>query len=331
MRWGVTGYWRGAACERLLLVLARHGATPESRQSFCRAFSQANPVMPNPRISIVTPSYNQGRFLAQCIDSVLDQGIDDLEYIVMDGGSTDETLDILRSYDDRVNWTSEPDGGQSAAINAGFRKTTGDIVAWLNSDDFYEPGALRHVLDLFDANPDADMVYGNAWMIDEAGTERTAYPTFDLDYNDLKRTCFICQPSVFLRRRVLEDVGLLNERLHVCLDYEWWLRILREHKGVFCEKPLACSRHYDETKTSSRRLRALVEAGYVQRMYFGEASWRWSAKWVVHRWTMRRSRFVLPVVGWWSALASASRFRQRFMASREPSRYGRRLMRDLGR
>jgi len=282
-----------------------------------------------PRITVITPSFNQARFLAQCIDSVLDQCYPNLQYVVLDGGSTDGTLDILRGYRDRIVWKSERDRGQADAVNKGLRAAEGQIVGWLNSDDYYLPGCLSRLVECFDRHPGAAMIYGRALMVDELGETLCEYPTFDLHRNDLRRKCFICQPSVFLKRSVIDDVGLLNDALDICLDYEWWLRISRSHRLVYCDHLLAASRHYGATKTSARRLRALVEAGYLMREHFGRASWRWSAKWVAHRWSLDRRRFILPIAGWWRAIESAARYRRRFDSRHAPSAYGKTLLDHL--
>jgi glycosyltransferase involved in cell wall biosynthesis len=286
------------------------------------------PSLP-PRITVITPSFNHARFLKQCINSVLEQGHHNLQHLVLDGGSTDHTLDILRGYGDRIVWKSQPDRGQSHAVNSGLRSADGEIIGWLNSDDYYLPGAFARVIECFRQHPAAAMVYGRALMVNERGDTMREYPTFPLTRDDLRRKCYVCQPTVFLRRSMLEDVGLLNERLDVCLDYDWWLRIGRTHELAFCDHVLAASRHYAATKTAARRLRALVEAGYLMREHFGGASWRWSAKWVVHRWRLDRSRFWLPPVGWAAAARSAIRFHHRFDARRSPSRYGSKMIERL--
>lgn len=282
-----------------------------------------------PRITVITPSFNQGRFLNHCIDSVLDQNCPNLQYMVLDGGSTDESLDVLRGYRDRIVWKSEPDDGQADAVNKGLRAAEGEIIGWLNSDDYYLPDCLRNVVSCFERNPNAAMVYGRALMVDERGDTLREYPTFDLRRDDLRRKCSVCQPAVFVRRRVLEEVGLLNPVLDICIDYDWWLRIMRHHEAVFCDHVLAASRHYGSTKTAARRLRALVEAGYLMREHFGSASWRWSAKWIVHRWTLDRRRFLLPLIGWVAGWRSAIRFHARFDARRTPSRYGSKMIARL--
>lgn len=263
-----------------------------------------------PLVSIVTPSFNQARYLRRCIDSVLKQDYPRIEYRVLDGGSTDGSLEILSSYGERVTWTSGPDGGQTAAINTGFRRARGEILAWLNSDDELLPGAVSAAVESLLAAPDAGMVHGRAWFIDVAGERIRPYPSYAFARRDLSRKCYVCQPTVFVRRSAVDAVGLLDESLDICMDYEWWLRIGRAMPIAFCDRYLACSRQYGETKTSSRRLRALVEAGRLMHEHFDGPSWRWAAKWVHHRWTLDRRRFVVPVVGWASAVSSARRYRR---------------------
>jgi glycosyltransferase involved in cell wall biosynthesis len=287
------------------------------------------PTPSQPRITVITPSFNHARFLRQCIDSVLAQNYPNLQYIVIDGGSIDGTLDILHSYGDRIQWKSEPDRGQADAVNKGVRLAEGEIIGWLNSDDYYLPGALARVVECFAQHPDSAMIYGRALMVEEDGQTRREYPAFRFRRKHLARKCYVCQPAVFVRRQVLQQVGPLNTALDICLDYEWWLRIGRQHSLGFCDHLLAGSRHYSSTKTAARRLRALVEAGYLMREHFGRASWRWSAKWVVHRWMLDHRRFWFPVIGWIAAMRSAIRFRQRFDARREPSAYGRRMIERL--
>jgi len=157
-----------------------------------------------PRISIITPSMNHARFLRQCLESVRGQAYPNLQHIVVDGGSTDGSVEILRAWTGAIEWTSEPDTGQANAVNKGLARVDGAIIGWLNSDDWLLPGALACVVECFRRRPELDMVYGRAWMVDEEGRRLRPYPTFDLDYRDLRRTCSICQPTVFLRRTVTE-------------------------------------------------------------------------------------------------------------------------------
>src|SRR5690606_21786612 len=131
-------------------------------------------------------AYMHGKYIERTIQSVLDQGIDDLEYVVFDGGSTDNTVDILRKYESRLRWVSEKDRGQSDAVNKGIRATTGEVIGWLNSDDIYYPGALRKVLDFFKANPDAEVVYGDAHHIRDDDSIIDDYYTEPFNFERLK-------------------------------------------------------------------------------------------------------------------------------------------------
>ena len=302
-----------------------------ARGNSTRSHSIDRAEEPLATISVITPSFNQGEHLRQCIDSVLSQGYPGIEYVVNDGGSTDGSVSVLRSFGDRVRWRSEPDGGQASAINRGVRETSGEYVLWLNSDDYLLPGALHALAKCATQNPDADMVYARADMVDGSGERIRPYPTFAFKRSDLRRKCYVCQPSVLIKRSAFERVGLLTEALELCFDYELWLRIGREGELVFCEDVVAASRHYGQTKTASRRLRGLVEAGYLMRAHFGVASPRWSAKWVAHWWALDKSRFLAPLAGQLSALASAHRYRRRFDARTSASPRGRRLLAALER
>lgn len=229
-------------------------------------------------ISIITPSYNQARYLERTLQSVLSQEVSELEFIVIDGASQDGSVAILQHYalthPQEMRYVSEKDQGQAHAVNKGLRMSRGDIIGWLNSDDIYYPHTLKKVLSFFENNPWVDVVYGQANHIDQNDVILNAYPTESWNLKRLKQTCFISQPAVFFRRRVLEQFDFLNEKLNFCMDYEYWLRMaVGGARFHYLPEILAGSRWYPETKTCSAPEKALAEAmqmlqqklGYVPR------------------------------------------------------------------
>jgi glycosyltransferase involved in cell wall biosynthesis len=228
-----------------------------------------------PLVSIVTPSFNQGRFIRETIESVLSQGYPDIEYLVMDGGSTDETVKILQEYGDRLTWVSEPDRGQADAINKGWRRARGAIVAYLNSDDTYLPDAVERAVGALLEHPEAGAVYGEGYHVDEAATILERYPTEPFSMARLEETCFICQPTVFLRREIVERVGYLDESLQYCMDYELWIRIGRMARFVCTPHYLATTRLHAEAKTLGQRVPVHAEIMRMVYRHYGRvpASW----------------------------------------------------------
>ena len=184
---------------------------------------------------------------------MLTQSYPEIEYLVMDGGSTDETVAILREYAGRLTWVSEPDCGQSHAINKGWRQGRGEILAWLNSDDIYLPGAVMTAVSYLLQHPDAGAVFGEGYHIDEAGTVLEPYPTEPFDVNRLRDTCYICQPTVFVRRAVIEQVGYVDESLQFCMDYDLWIRLGKRTRFGQVPGFLAATRLYAGTKTVGRQ------------------------------------------------------------------------------
>jgi Glycosyl transferase family 2 len=230
-----------------------------------RSFPPAPPLPANvPRIAMVTPSYNHGRYLDATIDSILKQNYPNLHYHIQDGASLDGTLDILRSRGDVVSWRSQPDSGQSQAINRGFADTDSDIMAYLNSDDTLLPGTLAYVANFFLAHPDVDIVYGHRVFIDRDGLEvgRAVLPAHH--GKTLRYADYIPQETMFWRRRVWQAVGPIDETFHYALDWDFLLRA--QDKGFkFRRLPrfLACFRIHDQQKTAAtyavgdREMRAL--------------------------------------------------------------------------
>jgi glycosyltransferase involved in cell wall biosynthesis len=228
-------------------------------------------------VSIVTPSLNQGKFIGAAIESVVAQAIPTLEHIVVDGGSTDETLAILSRYG-QLRVLEDPGTGQSQAINLGFRAARGAMIGWLNADDRYASGAVRGALSALEEHPDAGIVYGNAEVIDEAGKVRDVIVSgpFDLEQqlNGINR---IPQPAVFMRASLLTEIGLLDERLDYVMDYELWLRAARVTRLVWIDETWAQFRLHSESKTVGQWHAFWPEARGVARAaagpYFSTA-WR---------------------------------------------------------
>lgn len=200
------------------------------------------------------PTYNQGNYIVDAIDSVLNQCESDFELIVYDALSNDSTPDILNRYRDSITWIRERDNGQVEAINKGFKHSKGTVVAWLNSDDLYLPGTLMRVKQTFDADPELDFAYGDTLEIDSDGCIFT--PNFYTENYDATRYLyshnFICQPSMFVKRSAVDKIGLLDEHLKWTMDYEWFSRLFT-HKlsGKRIPYFLAANRNYLETKTNS--------------------------------------------------------------------------------
>ena len=218
-----------------------------------------------PRITVVTPSFNQARYLGRTIRSVLDQGYPNVEYVVMDGGSTDGSIDIIQRYAGRLAyWVSEPDGGQSAAINAGWRRGSGEIVAWLNSDDYYLPGAVQTAVDFLVTHPDELMVYGQAELVDPAGASLASLgQPFSRRVMMLKADC-IPQPAAFIRRSALDSVGYLDESLHFVMDLEFFIRVSQVREPRFIPAVLAGATWHAEAKTATGRAEMARERWQVR-------------------------------------------------------------------
>ncbi len=223
-----------------------------------------------PRITIVTPSFNQALYLEEAIRSVLAQGYPNLEYIIRDGGSTDGSVDVIRRYEAHLSgWLSEPDGGPAQAINRGFAAASGDILGWLNADDAYLPGTLHAVAEAFAQRPEAALVYGEGWYIDEAGQPiepcRFVRRRFDRRY--LVNRDPILQPAAFWRRSLWQQVGPLDESLRWVFDWEWFIRAHAQAAFHYLPRDLALYRIQPAALTRTGGLARQLEHGRVTRRY----------------------------------------------------------------
>ncbi|NEP20468.1 MAG: glycosyltransferase [Leptolyngbya sp. SIO4C1] len=228
-----------------------------------------------PTFSVVTPSFQQGQFIERTIQSVVAQDYSNFEYVVCDGGSRDRTIEILEQYTQHLRWISEPDQGQAHAVNKGIALTTGEIIAWINSDDIYYPQAFRQVATFFIEHPDTLAVYGQADWIDVSDHAVAAYPTQPWSYSQLTKECYLCQPAVFFKRDLVRQAGGLNNALQYCMDYELWLRYGQFTSFGYIPTKLAASRIYSQNKTFSDRLKVHHEVNYMQKEILGYSTKNW--------------------------------------------------------
>lgn len=232
-------------------------------------------VEENPLVSVVTPTYNMARFLEETIQSVLTQDYPHIDYIVMDGGSTDGTVELLKKYEGRLRYQSAPDRGQADAINNGFANSHGSVFAFLNADDTYLPGAVgkavRHLL----AEPSVKMIYGEAYYVDEHGKMIERYPTLQFDPKLLNSRCYICQPASFLWSDTFSKAGMMNVDQHVALDYDLWIRIAKMFSMRKIDDYLATSRMYRDNKTLNRRREVYREIVTITKTHYGYVPHEW--------------------------------------------------------
>lgn len=236
-----------------------------------------------PNIKIITPSFNQGRFIKQTIESVLDQDYESITYVVVDGGSTDDTVITLKKYK-QLSFVSEKDKGQTDALNKGIRMFSShlhndDIVAYINSDDYYLPGAFEKILRAFNTYPQAQWVIGDAVIVDEMGRE--IQPLIRLYKRVLRHFSFSLlltnpypQPSVFLRGAVLKSLGLFRTDLHYTMDYEYWMRVQKKYgQPVFVDACLSAFRIHGASKGGSQYKKQFSEELRVLREYVANPFW----------------------------------------------------------
>lgn len=238
---------------------------------------------PSPLVSVVMPSLNQAGFIESAIRSLFEQSLPGLELIVADGGSSDGTparlAALAEHYGERLHWRCEPDRGPAHALNKAIAEARGEILGWLNADDLYAPGALARALDFFEANPEAVMLYGEGEHIDAAGQRLGAYPTRppEAGVDAFKDGCFICQPTVFMRRAALADLGPLDETLATAFDFDLWIRFFKRYPGRIGYIPAvqACSRLHPGCITNRQRRLVALEAVRLLSRHLGSAPDHW--------------------------------------------------------
>jgi glycosyltransferase involved in cell wall biosynthesis len=222
-----------------------------------------------PLVSVITPSFNKGSFIEETILSIRNQTYKNIEHIVIDGGSSDETITILKSYNQDLKWISEPDKGQSDAINKGWRLAKGDIIAYLNADDTYLPDTIETIVHFFDKNPKIYMLYGDGIITDEQG--KNPRPFHCVEFN-LKKFIFrqvnIFQPSVFLRKEIFNIIGDVDQKLHLAMDFDYWLRISLEYHIGYLPRTLSVAKIYPDAKSSALMHEYVFEYEYIFDKFF---------------------------------------------------------------
>ena len=244
-------------------------------------------------VSIVTPSFNQARFLERTIQSVLNQDYPHIEYMVIDGGSTDGSQAIIKKYADKLAyWVSEKDLGQTDAINKGFARAKGDILAWLNSDDTYNPGAVSEAAAYLKANPDVGLVYGDGNFIDENDEIIGKFPARQTSYQLLRQGyVHVTQQSAFFRKRTWDKVGPLDPTFYFAMDYDLWVRIATHSPIVYLQRTWANFRLHGDTKTVAEDDRCWPEMLRVHRRDGGS----WFSVIYAKYWVRK---IVAPVIRW---------------------------------
>ena len=243
-----------------------------------------------PRVTVAVPSYNQGAFLATALESIFSQDVP-VEVFVLDGGSTDGSLDVIRRYEDRLaGWRSHADRGQAAAVNEGVARGTAPYVGWLNSDDWLLPGALAKLVEALDGHPESPMAYGRVWNHDEAsGKRQRNLEVHPFSERLMAQFNIVAQPATLIRRSCWDAVAGVDESLHMAMDYDLWWKLFRRFGAPrFVDDHLAVNRRHAETKTSTQRRLHYREAMAVVRKHYGRVPLKW---WLAQ-----------PVMVWYRAL-----------------------------
>jgi len=247
-----------------------------------------------PLVSIVTPSFNQAKFLRRTIDSVLSQHYPNLEYIIIDGGSQDGSVDIIKEYEDHLTyWESNPDRGQTDALNKGFNKANGKYLAWLNSDDVYQPGAVDAAVEYLEAHPGVGMVYGDCSFIDAQDRKIGMFPAAQTDYDRLRRGyVHIPQQASFFRGDLWQQVGPLDPTFYFAMDYDLWVRLAKRAPLVYLPgKVWASFRLHGDAKTIAADDRCWPE---MLRVHYREGGSKFAS--IVLKYHLRK--LVAPLINW---------------------------------
>jgi glycosyltransferase involved in cell wall biosynthesis len=230
-----------------------------------------------PRITVAVPSYNQGRYLDDCLRSIFAQDVP-LEVFVCDGGSTDESVEVIERWAPKLSgWRSHRDGGQAESINEGVSRGSAPYVCWLNSDDWFEPGALAKLLAELEAHPDAPFAYGRAWNhIEATGARKPVVMVRDWSERAMANFCIVPQPSTLIRRDAWEAVGGVDGAMHMAMDYDlWWKLYRRFGPPRFIDEFLSTNREHGSTKTKTQRRAHYREAIAVVRKHYGRVPLKW--------------------------------------------------------
>lgn len=230
--------------------------------------------MSSPLVSIIIPSFNQGHFIRETIDSVLNQDYKNIELIVMDGGSTDETVSILKGYKSKLKWVSEKDKGQADAINKGLKKAKGKILGYLNSDDFLMPGAIRKAVKALEGNSESGWVTGDYRIVDAGGK---SIQNFVVLYKKVLRTFankylfavanYVVQPSTFWKKELMDKVGYFDEKLHYCMDYDMWMKFYNISNPEIISSELSSFRIHNQSKGGTSYTSQFNEEHKVLKRY----------------------------------------------------------------
>lgn len=259
--------------------------------------------MPGPLlVSIVVPSLNSGRFLAQSLESLLAQDYRNLEIIVRDGESTDETLGILKGYEGRIRWVSQKDGGAAEALRRGFESAQGEILGWLSADDLLEPWAVRKAVESLGAEPGLVAAYGDGEWIDEAGLPLGKYPTREFNFEIFSQECFICQPACFFRADAYRKAGGIDPKWNCCFDYDLWIRLARTGGFRHVPEAFAYSRMHRSNKTLGQRGVVFLEGMKLLHQHFGYVPHSWVHSYICFQEDGRDQFFEPHVSGTWKKI-----------------------------